>query len=249
MPGRPDRPGSGSADRPGGDDRPGEAGRPRGPQDELRRRLASLPANHPSSPWYRERPARPATRLPAGSRPAESRRDQPEKPGQRGESGQRAEPGQRADPGPQAGAGRQAEAGQWAGGRAGRGERAGRGRSRSEESGFSREAPAGRSRPAAAGGDVTSAAGRAAPDAARRGPEQDRRGPDDALWQRAAAMHAASQARREARPKGTPVTPRDRREPYRPWFAGSGRDDGIWLGADGAGDPWFAEDGFLGHGR
>ena len=78
-----------------------------------------------------------------------------------------------------------------------------------------------------------------------RGTERDRRAGDEALWQRAAAMHAASQARREARSKGTPITPRDKRDPYRPWFAGRGGDDGIWLSADGAGDPWFAEGGFL----
>jgi hypothetical protein len=96
---------------------------------------------------------------------------------------------------------------------------------------------------------VAAAARRAVPGGARRGPERDRRGPDDALWQRAAAMQAASRARRESRPKGTPITPRGKRDPYRPWFAGRGGDDGIWLGADGVGDPWFAEGGFLGDGR
>ena len=88
---------------------------------------------------------------------------------------------------------------------------------------------------------MVAAARRGAPDGAK----QDRRRADDALWERAAAMHAASQARREGRSKGTPITPRDKRDPYRPWFAGSGGDDGIWLSADGAGDPWFAEGGFL----
>ena len=96
---------------------------------------------------------------------------------------------------------------------------------------------------------MAAAAGRAMPGGARRGPERDRRRADDALWQRAAAMQAASQARRETRPKGTPIMPRGRRDPYRPWFAGRGGDDGIWLGAGGAGDPWFAEGGFLGDGR
>lgn len=47
MPGRTDRPG---ADEPGG---AADGDRPRGPQDELRRRLANLPASHPSSPRYR----------------------------------------------------------------------------------------------------------------------------------------------------------------------------------------------------
>lgn len=38
-------------------DDPGEpGGRPPGTPDELRRRLAQLPASHPSSPWYREKP-------------------------------------------------------------------------------------------------------------------------------------------------------------------------------------------------
>lgn len=183
MPGRTDRPGSDSADRPG------EGGPPRSPQDELRRRLANLPANHPSSPWYRDQ-ARP-----------------------------------------------------------GRAERARPGRSRSEESGSARETTAERGRPGAAGGEAAAAARLAVPDGAKRGPERERRAADDALWQRAAAMHAASQARREARPKGTPVTPRDNRDPYQPWFAGSGAEDDIWLSADGTGDPWFAEGGFLDHGR
>jgi hypothetical protein len=96
---------------------------------------------------------------------------------------------------------------------------------------------------------MAAGARRAVAGAARRGPDRDRRGTDDALWQRAAAMHAASQARRQARGKGTPITPRDKRDPYRPWFAGSGGGDGIWLSADGAGDPWFAEGGFLDNGR
>lgn len=96
---------------------------------------------------------------------------------------------------------------------------------------------------------MAAAARRAVPDGARRGPgpgpERERRAADDALWQRAAAMQAASQARRETRAKGTPVAPRARRDAYRPWFAGSGGDGDIWLGADGPGDPWFAGGGFL----
>jgi hypothetical protein len=229
MPGRTDRPSSGSADRPGQGDLPGGAGPPRSPQDELRRRLANLPANHPSSPWYRERPSRPASRRPTESRPAES-----------GTAGSGA-----ADPRP-AGRG----PGQAAGARPGqRAEHVTPGRSRSDESGSARESPAGRARPGAAGGDVAAAARRAAPDTARRGPEGDRRGPDDALWQRAAAMQVASQARRETRAKGTPIVPRGKRDPYRPWFAGRGGDDGIWLSVDGAGDPWFAEGGFFGESR
>jgi hypothetical protein len=96
---------------------------------------------------------------------------------------------------------------------------------------------------------VAAAARGATADGGKRGAERDTRGTDDALWQRAAAMHAASQARREARWKGTPITPRDSRDRYQPWFAGSGGDDGIWLSVDGAGDPWWAEEGFLDDGR
>jgi hypothetical protein len=49
MPGKTDRPG---ADEPGASP---DAASPPGSQDALRRRLAELPASHPSSPWYRER--------------------------------------------------------------------------------------------------------------------------------------------------------------------------------------------------
>lgn len=96
---------------------------------------------------------------------------------------------------------------------------------------------------------MAAAARRAVPDGAKRGPERDRRRADDVLWQRAAAMEAASRAARETRAKSTPIRPRDRREPYRPWFASRGGDDGIWLSADGSGDPWFTEGGFLDDGR
>jgi hypothetical protein len=74
---------------------------------------------------------------------------------------------------------------------------------------------------------------------------KDRRA-DDALWARAAALHAAAQARRRARGAGAPsyrsasAYPSARREPFRPWFTASGEDD-LWLNAEGTGDPWFAD--------
>ena len=79
-------------------------------------------------------------------------------------------------------------------------------------------------------------------------PEQDAkdRRADDALWARAAALHAAAQARRRARGPGAPSYPSApsyppaRREPFRPWFTASGEDE-LWLSAEGTGDPWFAD--------
>jgi len=69
-------------------------------------------------------------------------------------------------------------------------------------------------------------------------PEQDarERRANDALWARAAAQHAAAQARRRARGPA-PSYPPARREPFRPWFT-SGEDE-LWLNAEGTGDPWF----------
>jgi len=75
---------------------------------------------------------------------------------------------------------------------------------------------------------------------------QDRRA-DDALWARAAAQHAAAQARRRARGSAAPSRPSApfyplaRREPFRPWFTASGEDE-LWLNAEGTGDPWFADE-------
>ena len=79
-----------------------------------------------------------------------------------------------------------------------------------------------------------------------RTPEQDAkdRRADDALWARAAALHAAAQARRRARGTAAstraPSYPPARREPFRPWFTASGEDE-LWLNAEGTGDPWFAD--------
>lgn len=82
-----------------------------------------------------------------------------------------------------------------------------------------------------------------------RAPEQDAkdRKADDALWARAAALHAAAQARRRARGmaapsyrSASPYSPA-RREPFRPWFTASGEDE-LWLNAEGTGDPWFADE-------
>jgi hypothetical protein len=80
-----------------------------------------------------------------------------------------------------------------------------------------------------------------------RTPEQDAkdRRADDALWARAAALHAAAQARRRAQGtaapsyRPTPSYPPARREPFRPWFTAGGEDE-LWLNAEGTGDPWFA---------
>ncbi len=75
-----------------------------------------------------------------------------------------------------------------------------------------------------------------------RAPEQDAkvRRADNTLWVRAAAQHAAAQARRRAGGTGVPSYPPARREPFRPWFTASGEDE-LWLNAEGTGDPWFAE--------
>jgi hypothetical protein len=173
MPGRTDRPGS-----PSPADRPDQGGAPDGSQDELRRRLASLPANHPSSPWYRERAAsreRVARPDPAGKDQGEPRENRPARQGQ------------------------------------------------------------------AETGEAAAIAARAARGAEARGPEKDsRRREDDALWRLAASQHAASEARRQARRGGTPISPGGKRDPYRPWFA-DGTDDETWLGAEETGEPWFTE--------
>jgi hypothetical protein len=78
-------------------------------------------------------------------------------------------------------------------------------------------------------------------------PEQDAkdRRADDALWARAAALHAAAQARRRGRTVAPSYPsalsyPSARREPFRPWFTASGEDE-LWLNAERTGDPWFAD--------
>jgi hypothetical protein len=215
MTGRNDRPGSGPVDRPG------QGGSPRTPQEELRRRLANLPANHPSSPWYRERP-------PRRERPGKGR-DAPGdgEPAGAGQGGG-AEPGDR---GPAAvGLGRSGES-----------RFDGRGRPADARRGPVPEIAdpaAGRERAPGAGGEAAAAVARAARGASREQSRPDRRRGDDALWQRAASLQAAGEARKRARGAGQPVAPRPRRDPYRPWFADkSGRDP--WLSAEGGGDPWF----------
>src|SRR5437868_5685266 len=83
-------------------------------------------------------------------------------------------------------------------------------------------------------GGAAAAAARAARGGRARSPEQearDRRA-DDALWARAAAQHAAAQARRRARGAGVPSYPPAKREPFRPWFAASAEGE-LWLNAGG----------------
>jgi hypothetical protein len=197
MPGRTDRPGS-----PPPADQPGQAGAqdralgktPDGSQDELRRRLASLPANHPSSPWYRERVAR---------------RERAARPDPAGEG--------------------QGEAGET------RPDGAGRGRARDAR-------PEGKAQPdTGEAATIAGRAARAASGAEARGPEKDsRRREDDALWRLAASQHAAAEGRRQAHRGGTPISPGNKGDTYRPWFA-DGSGDESWLSAEETADPWFTE--------
>jgi hypothetical protein len=90
--------------------------------------------------------------------------------------------------------------------------------------------------------DVTETAGQAAAAAAsavRGDNDKQPRPADEKLWLRAAAQHAAAQARRQARHDGVPppIAPASR-EPFRPWFAASA-DVELWLNTDGTGEPWF----------
>jgi hypothetical protein len=156
MPGRTDGPGADPDARARADAR----GRAPGSQDEARRRLADLPASHPSSPRYR------------GRRP-DGDRDEPAAgtPGPlRGERrGERREPGDR------------------------------------DEAAQDRRAPG----PREAAGGAAAVAARLIRGGQPRMPEQDAkdRRADDALWARAAALHAAAQARRRARGHGGAVLP------------------------------------------
>ncbi len=215
MPARTDRPG---ADEPG---KPDDGGLARGSQDELRRRLASLPASHPSSPWYREGRRPPAAKSGEGSgRPDESGGDVPgrgrrERSGESGVSGA-GQPAAR-------GYGPAAET-------AGGGRRGGR-----------PERDPGRPHEMT-GGTAAAAAARAARGRDARVPEQERRRADDALWAQAARWQAAADARRRGRGTGGPAPAQARREPYRPWFADSAGEE-PWLSAEGTGEPWFTRDG------
>lgn len=227
MPGRTDRPGS-----PPPADRPGQAGGPDGSQDELRRRLANLPANHPSSPWYQER----AARRERAARPDPAGQDQ-------------GGPRETRPAGTSRGRSREL----------GEGSPSTVDRAHQEESGVTgRDRPATRqedkrqtdtrqenSRHQDKGkpetGEAAAIAARAARGAQARAPEKDsRRREDDPLWRLAASQHAASEARRQGRRSGTPISPRDRRDSYRPWFA-DGTDDETWLSAEETGQPWFTD--------
>jgi hypothetical protein len=256
--------------------RPDAGGRAPGSQDELRRRLAGLPASHPSSPRYRaaqadvlrgwdgrERrsPESPAARpdepgagrsgaAGAGgrgaSRGARSEQSRVNRAGQPVEGrderaavtvgGRR---GERVDRGGQPAEGRDEAAAVTADGR--RGER--RGPGDQDDAGQDGRA----SGPREAAGGAAAVAARLIRGGRPRTPEQDAkdRRADDALWARAAALHAAAQARRRARGPGAPSRPPApsyppaRREPFRPWFATSGEHE-LWLNAERTGDPWFA---------
>jgi hypothetical protein len=145
-------------------------------------------------------------------------------------------------------------AGQPAGGRREQGAEAGGGEDRGERPGTERAARRGRrgvsdsDDPEPAGsremtGEAAAAAARAVRGGQARGTGkdgQDRRA-DDALWARAAAQHAAAQARREARGADAPYPQPSRRERFRPWFTDSAEEE-LWLNAEGTGEPWFLGD-------
>jgi len=193
MPGRTDGPGADPDARARADAR----GRAPGSQDEVRRRLADLPASHPSSPRYRGRRPDGDHDEPAAGTPGRRR-------------GERREPGDR------------------------------------DEAAQDRRAPG----PGEAAGGAAAVAARLIRGGQPRTPEQDAkdRRADDALWARAAALHAAAQARRRARGTASPSypsapsNPLARREPFRPWFTASGEDE-LWLNAEGTADPWFGDGG------
>jgi hypothetical protein len=268
MLGRTDRPGPDPDDRA----RPDARGRAPASRDELRRRLEDLPASHPSSPRYRGgQPDALARRERSSPESAVARPDEPgagrsgtAEAGGRGASrGARSEQsrvnragqsadgrderaagtvggrrGERVDRGGQPAECRDEPAAATAGGR--RGERRGpRGRGDGGQDGRAPE-------PREAAGGAAAVAARLIRGGRPRTPEQDAkdRRADDALWARAAALHAAAQARRRARGPGAPSRPSApsyppaRREPFRPWFATSGEHE-LWLSAERTGDPWF----------
>jgi hypothetical protein len=116
----------------------------------------------------------------------------------------------------------------------GRGER--RGPGDRDDAGQDGRAPG----PSGAAGGAAAVLARLIRGGRARTPEQDARDrrADDALWARAAAQHAAAQARARARGPGAPSYSPPRREPFRPWFTTSGEDE-FWLNAERTGDPWF----------
>ena len=246
MPGRTDGPGLDPEARA----RPDARGRAPGSQDELRRRLADLPASHPSSPRYRDgQPAAPSGRPGRDRRPPEPAAARPDEPGA-GRSGAFGAGGPGASGGARWGQSRVNRAGQPAGDRdEPAAETAGGRRSRPRRPGG--RGDAGQDGPAPAPREVAGGAAAVAARLIRGGrpqvPErdaQDRRA-DDALWARAAAQHAAAQARRArgsaapSRPSA-PFYPLARREPFRPWFTAGGGDE-LWLSAERTGDPWFTQ--------
>jgi len=237
MPGRTDGPGPDPDARAGPDARSPAPGS----QDDLRRRLADLPASHPSSPRYRAgHPDAPSGRAERGEGTPESAAARPDAPragrsGPFGADGPRASRRARSEPSKVNRAGqptgdRDKPAAEAVGGHRGeRQEPADR-----DDAGRNERAPG----PREAAGGTAAVAARLTRGGRPPEPEQDarERRANDALWARAAAQHAAAQARRRARGPA-PSYPPARREPFRPWFT-SGEDE-LWLNAEGTGDPWF----------
>jgi len=238
MPGRIDRPGGPAGDQPG-------QGSPAEGQDALRRRLASLPASHPSSPWQRDRAARRerAARQDRsetgqdGSTEDYPARARPDRPAEPGESGPTGETGHRAAISGVSGRRQPAE-----GRRGAAPETTGRDAERAARA-------AAAARGMSGSGDAAAIVARAARGTPGRAEKEGRRREGDAggkaagneaLWRLAASQHAASQARRDHR-TGTPIAPPAKRDAYRPWFADGG-DSETWLSAEETGEPWFSQD-------
>ena len=236
MPRRTDGPGA----DPDARARPEARARPPGSQDELRRRLADLPASHPSSPRYRGgRPDAPSGRAeregrspePAAAKPGEPRAGRSGTSGgdDPGASGSARSEQSRVNRAGQPREGRDEHAAETGGGRRAPGDR-----DDAEQAG---RAPGRRE----AAGGAAAVAARLIRGGQPRTPEQDAkdRRADDALWARASAQHAAAQARRRSRGSPAASYPPARREPFRPWFTTSAEDE-LWLNAEGTGEPWFA---------
>lgn len=247
MPARPDQPAGDPADQPS----PGPRSAPPGSRDDLMRRLAALPANHPSSPWQRDRAARPDGGSGAG-RAWDAARAREEPGAGRGQDTSLA----REQSAEEAGSSRAGRPGTTGAGRPGepgaesRGSGAG-GSERPGESGQHRQGKSGSGVPGRdaarkPGGEAAAIAARALrggePKEARE--EKNRSGllSDDRLNSLAARQHAAAQARRETRRRASPGAPGPGdREPLRPWFADRA-DEELWLNSGQTGDPWFAPD-------
>src|SRR5215469_4477607 len=207
MPGKTDGPGGDPDARAGPDAHawpPGsraDAGRAPGSQDELRRRLANLPVSHPSSPRYRggQPDGRPPGRSGREGGSPESAAARPDDPRAR-----RSEESGADGPGASRGARSEQSRVNRAGLPAARrdepatetprrrqGERRGAGDRDDGEQDKRAPGPSG-------GAAAVEAAARLIRGGRPRAPEQEAkdRKADDALWARAAAMHAAAQARR-----------------------------------------------------